>query len=99
LVTVAVLTAVLTADHQISGAELTREELDRLLRPLSPLPVPGPTIHAQLHAGAEADVLAFTGPDVPGDQTPDGDSRWWIYLAARSPGQMHYAERILGSRQ
>ena len=80
LVSVAVFEAVLGAEHLIHAADLTGAERDALLAPLRPLPMPGPTVGAQLYAGDG--LLAFVGPHRDAEQTPTPSTTCWAYLAA-----------------
>jgi hypothetical protein len=93
LVTVAVFETIMAADHCVSGAEITRATLTEILGPLTTLPVPGPTLGAQLHAAD--DVLAVVAPNVAGDELPDDSTPWWITVAARTPADLEHAARIL----
>jgi hypothetical protein len=49
--------------------------------------VPGPTVDAQLYAGAD-DVLAFAGPNCDADQAPAAATTWWLYLVAMDPRRL-----------
>jgi len=91
LVSVAVFEAVLSAEHSLHAADLTEAERGDLLAPLRPLPMPGPTVGAQLYAGEG--LLAFVGPHGDGAQNRTSSTRWWAYLAATDAHRL----RDLGS--
>lgn len=89
LISVAVFEAVMGAEHTAHAAELTGDRRDALLAPMRALPMPGPTLGAQLYAGPG--LLAFTGPHGDGEL-------WWAYLAATDPERLEYARPLAGDR-
>jgi hypothetical protein len=94
LVSVAVFEAVLNAEHRAHGSELSPTHSEQVLAPLRPLPMPGPTAHAQLYA--DGNLLGFAGRHCAGDELPEPSTPWWVYLAAREPSHLEYALDIPG---
>jgi hypothetical protein len=80
---VAVFEAVLDAEQAQYAEELTETERDALLAPLRLLPMPGPTVGAQLYAGEG--LLAFVGPHGDAEQARTPSTRWWAHLASAPP--------------
>jgi hypothetical protein len=76
LVGVTVFEAVMGAGHRVDADGLTAGQLGAVLAPLRPLPLPGPTVDAQLYAGDG--VLAFAGAG-------------WVHVAATDPDRLRHA--------
>jgi hypothetical protein len=86
LVSVAVLEAVLGAQHAYHVTDLSDAQRDVLLGALRPLPMPGPTYGAQLYAGPG--VLAFVTPTAGGMGEGSSSTNWSVYLAARTADRL-----------
>jgi hypothetical protein len=86
LVSVAVFEAVLGAEHSLHVEDLAKTARDGRLAQLRPMPVPGPTIGAQLYAGDG--LLAFVGPHGDAERPLTPSTRWWVYLAATDPERL-----------
>jgi hypothetical protein len=95
LVSVAAFEAVMGADLVIHGENLTGGQVDALLAPLRPLPMPGPTAGAQLYAGDG--LLAFSGRFDHGEHGMTLAAPWWVYLAASGAQRLTYARVVLGT--
>jgi hypothetical protein len=89
LISVAVFEAIMGAEHQLYLDGISHGSHEALLAPLRPLPMPGPTVDAQLHAGDG--LLAFTGPMGASD---DNDREWWLYLASLTDAGLGYARAV-----
>jgi hypothetical protein len=83
LVSVAVFEAIMGAEQVLYRDSLSGSTRAALLAPLRPLPMPGPTVGAQLYAGDG--LLAFTGP--ADASMADG----WLYLASLTTDGLAYS--------
>jgi hypothetical protein len=82
----AVLEAIMGAQHVLYRDSLSGSAHAALLAPLRAMPMPGPTVGAQLYAGDG--LLAFSGPlDA---SAADG----WLYLAALTDDGLRYAHDV-----
>ena len=97
LVSVAVFEAVLGAQHCLHTADLTEAERDALLAPLRRLPMPGPTVGAQLYAGH--DILAFVGPHDDAEHVQTASTSYWVYLAAADANRLRALRSCATSRE
>ena len=88
LISVAVLEAIMGAEHGLYRNSLSATIHAALLAPLRPLPMPGPTVGAQLYAGDG--LLAFSGPVDVDASAASG----WLYLASLTDDGLRYARDI-----
>lgn len=97
LLHVAVVEAVFGARFGAAAAWVTPAQLEAVLAPLRPLPMPPWRWPAQGHRlYAEEGLLAFAGPNLDPGETADSDVMCEVFLAAREPGLLEYVRSVDG---
>jgi hypothetical protein len=89
LVHIAVYEAVMGAGCSASACWVTPGQLDEILRPLQPLPMPSwrwPVAGHRLYAGDG--LLAFAGPNPEPGETPETAAMHEVWIAADRPGRL-----------
>jgi hypothetical protein len=97
LLHVAVFEAICGARCSAGASWLTPEQLDAVLVPLRPLPMPAwrwPAAGHRLYAGEG--LLGLAGPNPGPGQTAETADMREVFLAAREPGRLDYASSVVG---
>lgn len=97
LLHVAVFEAIMGSPYGAAACWVTPAELDSILAPLRPLPMPAwrwPTAGHRLHAGEG--LLAFAGPNFGPDETAETATARNVWVTATEPRSLEYLVGIEG---